>query len=66
MFGTHKRLAVSRLVKLGTKDPQRAKAGVERMLNWPFQRLIMAHGVPLEGPEIKSRITEILSWMLKK
>ena len=65
MTGTYNRLAFSRLVKAAMKDRKRAKTDVERMLKLSFERLIMAHGVPLEGSEIKSRITQILSPILK-
>jgi hypothetical protein len=66
--GTHQRLAQSRLVRMATRRPADAGASVQHLLQWPFRRVVMAHGTIVEdGPEgtARDRLTAALDWMLK-
>lgn len=42
--GAYRRFAQSRLIRRAIRDRDIASASVERMLAWPIQRVVMAHG----------------------
>ena len=42
--GTYKRFAQSRMYRWAIKDKAAARENAERMLEWPFERIIPAHG----------------------
>ena len=49
LSGSYERLAPTRLEKLLTRDRPALRASLERVLEWPFERVIMAHGDVLEA-----------------
>lgn len=46
--GTYGRLAPTRLERLMVRDAVALRQSVERILEWPFERVVMAHGSILE------------------
>lgn len=47
--GAYGALAVSRFFKSNIKDASAARAGADRVLQWDFKRVILAHGEVLDG-----------------
>lgn len=65
MAGVHKgRLAQSRIWRWVTKDRSAAGRSIERMLEWEFERVILAHGDLIEGNDSRERARDALWWML--
>ncbi len=64
MVGAWRRPAQSRLWRSFTKDRSAARASCEAVLAWDFDRVLMAHGDVLEGPETKAALRSALAWML--
>jgi hypothetical protein len=48
LAGVRRQLAVSRTVRLLVKDRAAVRASADRILQWPFERVIVAHNVILE------------------
>lgn len=48
VIGGYKSLSPSLLEKIATTDKQAVRASVEQVLNWNFDRVIMAHGTIVE------------------
>lgn len=66
MSGTNGgKLAQSRLWRLVTKDRAAAGRSVHKMLEWEFDRVVLAHGDFVEGLGARERTREALWWMLK-
>ncbi len=63
MAGTHKRLAVSRLLRSQVRDREATAVAVRRVLQWDVSRVVMAHGEIVED-DARGRLTEALEWML--
>ena len=63
MFGGYPGLKQSKLWRWMTKDRDRAKATVEEILAWPFERVIMSHGDLIDGPDSRARLSAALWWM---
>lgn len=55
--GTYERLAPTFLERLLTRDRDAARASLRRILDWPFERVIVSHGTVLEsgGPQALAR-----------
>jgi len=49
LMGTYRRLAVSRAWRLYTRDKSAQRPTLEALLEWPFVRIIPAHGTVYEG-----------------
>lgn len=64
MAGAYRKPAQSRLWRMMTKDRDAARACVQRILSWDFDRVVMAHGRIVEGPDAKRTLTEGVWWML--
>ncbi len=47
LAGAHGRLAVSRLMRSMLKDRVAVRRGVERILAWDFDRIVVTHGEPV-------------------
>jgi hypothetical protein len=57
------RFTPSRMIKLATRDREAARASLERILTWDFERVIMSHGDVLEkGGEAALR--QGFDWLL--
>lgn len=44
VLGVYGRLGVSRTIRLATRDRVAARASLERILAWDFERVIVGHG----------------------
>lgn len=64
MVGAWQRPAQSRLWRRLTVDRPAAAAACRQLLTWDFDRVIMAHGDILEGPNAKAALRAALAWML--
>jgi hypothetical protein len=62
MMGTFGGLSTSRLLKLLTRDREEAGRSVERLLDWDFERIILAHGAIVETAA-KDRLSDALAWL---
>ena len=66
MAGTNGgKLAQSRLWRSVTKDRAAAGRSVEKMLEWDFERVVLAHGDLVDGNDARDRTRDALWWMLK-
>ncbi len=63
LAGAWARPMQSKLIRTVTKDRARAGASVARALEWPFERVVMAHGEVLED-DAKARARHACHWML--
>lgn len=63
MAGTHKRLGQSRLLRSAVRDRAAAADSARRILEWDFERVVMAHGQVLEHGA-REAFTGALHWML--
>lgn len=48
VLGVYDRLAVSRIVRMATRDRASARASLERILAWDFDRVVIGHGEIVE------------------
>lgn len=64
MAGTHRGLAQSRLLRTMIRDREAAAASARRILQWDFERVVMAHGEVLEH-DARESLRGALEWMLK-
>ena len=60
--GTYKKLAQSKLWRFTTRDRDLASASVEKILEWPIERVIMAHGCIVDE-DARSKLAAALFWM---
>ena len=44
LAGGHGKLAVSRLMRAGMRDKQQVRTTIDRILEWDFEKIIVAHG----------------------
>lgn len=63
IIGGYKKLSPSILEKLATKEKEKVKQAVEKVLLWDFKRVIMAHGSMIEN-DAKSKFREGYEWFL--
>lgn len=59
----YRRPAQSRMIRFVTKDRSAVAASCRRVLEWDFERVVMAHGTPLED-NAKETLRGVLGWML--
>jgi len=62
-LGVFGRLKQSPLWRWFTKDRAAAAASLRPMWAWDFERVILAHGRIVEGPDAKARLAEGMRWM---
>ncbi|SFB07813.1 protein of unknown function [Poseidonocella pacifica] len=55
--------SVPRKFRLATSDKTAAREGVRRILNWPANRLVMAHGAPISSGG-KEALRQAFEWLL--
>ncbi len=60
LFGTRGRFAQSRLFKSFIRHPEAYDASLSKLLQWPFQRVIMAHGEVVEGGDMRDAMARVL------
>ena len=63
MFRAYPGVKQSRLWRAMTKDREAVKSTVQTILEWPIERVVMAHGDVIEGPGGVTQFEEALSWM---
>jgi hypothetical protein len=63
LMGVHGKLAQSRAWRFFVRDRARAAASARALLELPFERLVVAHGEPVEA-DARPALTRALSWML--
>lgn len=61
LTGVRKRLAVPRTVKLITRDRKAAHASAARILEWPVERVVVAHNTIIEQ-DARAALSEALAW----
>ena len=64
MAGTKGRLAMSRAWRGYTKDKRALKASLEKILAWPFTRILPAHGEVFEDPAAVEKARAAMVWAL--
>lgn len=64
VFGFSKQHGVPHLLKLGYRDRAAAKRSLEKILDWDFDRLLLAHG-PLVESGGKEVVRRAFGWLLK-
>ena len=62
-IGGYKKISPSILEKLATKEKEKVKQAVKKVLLWDFKRVIMAHGSIVEN-DAKSKFQEGYEWFL--
>jgi hypothetical protein len=62
MMGTRGRLAMSRAWRRYTKDRQKLRASVEKVLAWDFARILPGHGAVFESPQAPRHARAALAW----
>ncbi len=65
MAGAYRRFAQSRLLRRAIKDASAASSSVEEMLQWPIERVIMAHGRVVDR-NAKAQLVEALEPMMQR
>lgn len=65
IMGGYKKLRPSFLEQLGTKEKDKVKQSVLKVLEWDFRRVIMAHGTVVED-DAKQKFKEGYEWFLKR
>lgn len=60
--GIHGRVGWSRLLRFVYRDRAKARASIDRLLSWDFERVIIAHGNLIEE-KAKDAIRETFSWL---
>jgi len=64
LMGTLGGLKMSRMMKVSFRDRQAMQHSVEQLLQWPFNRLIVAHGEIVEQDAI-AKLKTCFAWLLK-
>lgn len=59
------KLAQSRIWRSVTKDRAAAGRSAQKMLEWDFDRVVLAHGDFVEGSDARQRTRDALWWMLE-
>jgi hypothetical protein len=62
IVGAWRRTAQSRMWRFLTKDREAAARSVEDVLSWDFDRLVMAHGDPVDGGA-REQVASALAWI---
>jgi hypothetical protein len=65
VLGNYQKLSPSLLEKLATKDTEKVRRSVHKVLAWDFQRVIVAHGSIVET-NAKQRFQDGYAWFLGK
>jgi hypothetical protein len=62
-MGAYGEFGPSRLLRFAYRDRDAMRVGVERILEWDFERIIVSHGDVLE-PNGRARLREAFGWLL--
>lgn len=63
LIGSYKKLSPSFLEKFATKETEKVKQSVQKVLAWDFKRVIMAHGSIVDS-DAKRKFREGYEWFL--
>ena len=63
VFGNYQLLKPSWLEKIAVQDKQTLTQSIDKVLEWDFQRIIMAHGSIIEN-NAKSQLSEGYRWLI--
>jgi hypothetical protein len=63
VIGIQNKLQPSRLEKIAIQDRQAVQQSIEQILNWDFDRVVMAHGTIVEQ-EAKAQLKAGYEWFL--
>jgi hypothetical protein len=63
LIGGYKKLSPSLLERFATRETERVKQSVQKVLAWDFKRVIMAHGTIIES-DAKRKFREGYEWFL--
>ena len=64
-MGAWQRFGPSRLESWLLSDREALKAAVLQALDWPFERVTVAHGEVLEASDARTRVRESWAWLLR-
>ncbi|WP_287526793.1 hypothetical protein [Okeania sp. SIO2C2] len=65
IMGGYKQLKPSFLERLGTKEKEKVRQSVQKILQWDFRRVIMAHGTIVED-DVKQKFKKGYECFLEK
>jgi hypothetical protein len=60
--GIHRRFGPSRITRRLVRDRALAREEIDRMLKWPFERVIMSHGAIVES-DARERLRAAFDWL---
>ncbi|MGB3758936.1 MAG: DUF4336 domain-containing protein [Rivularia sp. (in: cyanobacteria)] len=63
LIGGYKKLEPSILEKLAIREKQKVKYSIQKLLEWDFERVIVAHGSILEN-QVKEKLKKGYEWAL--
>lgn len=63
LIGSYKKLSPSSLEKFATQEKEKVKQSVQKVLDWDFERVIMAHGSIIDT-DAKQKFREGYEWFL--
>lgn len=63
LFGSYQVLKPSWLEKIAVKDQEQLEKSIDKILEWDFQRIIMAHGSIIEN-NAKLQLSEGYRWLI--
>ena len=64
VLGSYRELKPYLLDKIASRDKQKLKQSIDKILAWDFQRVIMAHGTIVDR-EAKAQLSAGYNWLLK-
>lgn len=64
LTGTYGRLGPTLLEKIAIRDRPAFRACLERVLDWPFERVVVAHGTICEADDAKAQLARGYDWLL--
>jgi len=62
-LGAYNRLGPTLVERLLIRDRKAARRSLEKILDWPFERVLMAHGEVAAGTEVRERIRDAYRWL---
>ena len=60
--GIHGKVGLSRMLRLAFRDRKRARRDIDQLLSWDFDRIILAHGNPIDSNGVDA-LRETYAWL---
>jgi Domain of unknown function (DUF4336) len=60
--GIHGKIGLSRMLRLAYRDRRKARRDIDRLLDWDFDRIVLAHGKPIERDGSRA-LRETYAWL---